>query len=399
MLEIIQHFKPLPSFLVFCLLVAKVNADQDSATPEIHPPIVEWEAKVGLLRSQAGKQLDHLSHIFSEETEKLKNTLLISLNEQLEAKLAEKDLDGSVELRNAITEYKDYTPSLSGETKQKLSFQSSLTRNYQSRIQLLRAQAARAMKRVENDFDLQTGKLRDQTVNELMKQVDAAMESKDLDQALRLRELAKDLGKSKPKLSDTNQPRIHIPDRVKTEAKLSSLKAGLLRVSFDRQAKQSGNEGFIAPTLLGKIVGDAQPLPTNALEGFTYPQNKNTAFIGFIKIDEPGEYVFKTYNYYDRNALFINHQLVCRYRGSVAGGSDGGVEQSKERIVLQEGYIPFVLVGYVDARGGIDTLRWAPPGSKGHEPLPLEKLYYSEELARSLNQQRQLFNFTAPKKL
>ena len=45
---------------------------------------------------------------------------------------------------------------------------------------------------------------------------------------------------------------------------------------------------------------------------------------------------------------------------SVAGGSDGGVEQSKERIVLQEGYIPFVLVGYVDARGGIDTLRWAP---------------------------------------
>ena len=64
MLEIIQHFKPLPSFLVFCLLVAKVNADQDSATPEIHPPIVEWEAKVGLLRSQAGKQLDHLSYLF-----------------------------------------------------------------------------------------------------------------------------------------------------------------------------------------------------------------------------------------------------------------------------------------------------------------------------------------------
>ena len=85
--------------------------------------------------------------------------------------------------------------------------------------------------------------------------------------------------------------------------------------------------------------------------------------------------------------------------GFVIRGSDGGVEQSKERIVLQEGYIPFVLVGYVDARGGIDTLRWAPPGSKGHEPLPLEKLYYSEELARSLNQQRQLFNFTAPKKL
>ena len=53
---------------------------------------------------------------------------------------------------------------------------------------------------------------------------------------------------------------------MKTEAKLSSLKAGLLRVSFDRQAKQGGNEGFIAPTLLGKIVGDAQPLPTNALE-------------------------------------------------------------------------------------------------------------------------------------
>ncbi|MEC7409645.1 MAG: hypothetical protein VYB72_12580, partial [Planctomycetota bacterium] len=144
MLEIIQHFKPLPSFLVFCLLVANVNADQDSTTPEIHPPIVEWEAKVGLLRSQAGTQLDHLSQIFAEEAEKLKNTLLISLNEQLEAKLAEKDLDGSVELRNAITEYKDYTPSLGGETKQKLSFQSSLTRNYQSRIQLLRAQAARA---------------------------------------------------------------------------------------------------------------------------------------------------------------------------------------------------------------------------------------------------------------
>ena len=39
------------------------------------------------------------------------------------------------------------------------------------------------MKQVENDFDLQTGKLRDQTVNELMKQVDAAMEEKDLDQA------------------------------------------------------------------------------------------------------------------------------------------------------------------------------------------------------------------------
>ena len=99
---------------------------------------------------------------------------------------------------------------------------------------------------------------------------------------------------------------------------------------------------------------------------------KNAVAFGYLKIDHPGDYEFRTYNHYDRNALIVAGLVVCPYRGSVSGGSE---PTGKERILLRKGLVPIASIGYVDAKGNVNVT-WRPPGAKEFSPIPKDLLFY-----------------------
>lgn len=159
----------------------------------------------------------------------------------------------------------------------------------------------------------------------------------------------------------------------------NDLKGGIAVLLFDRVTGQQGNDGFIEPAKLGKAVGDASVI--ESLAQWKYAEDKNAVAYGFLHIDQPGEYEFRTYNHYDRNALYVAGQLICPYRGSVTGGSE---PSGKERITLRKGYVPIVSVGYVDAKGGVEVT-WKPPSQKEFLPIPAGLLFHQAKDGKPLN--------------
>lgn len=159
----------------------------------------------------------------------------------------------------------------------------------------------------------------------------------------------------------------------------ANLQAGIAVLLFDRIASQQGNEGFVEPSKLGKATGE--PTAIDSMASWKYDESKNAVAYGYLKIDQPGEYEFRTYNHYDRNALYVAGQLVCPYRGSVAGGSE---PSGKERIVLRKGVIPIVSVGYVDAKGSVDVT-WRRPGEKEFSAIPVAVLLHETKDGKPVN--------------
>ncbi len=156
------------------------------------------------------------------------------------------------------------------------------------------------------------------------------------------------------------------PSSVKPRAQ--ALSAGLRGLLFARQPSQQGNDGYLHPSKLGQPVGT--PATIGCIRNWKFDASKNAVALGMLRIDEPGVYSFKTYNFYDRNALFLDGNLVCPYRGSVSGGTDPA---GKEKILLKKGYVPIMSVGYVDARGSAEV-RWKPPGQDQWSAIPTDLL-------------------------
>jgi hypothetical protein len=68
---------------------------------------------------------------------------------------------------------------------------SKAIRKYENEVEVLRKQGQAAIKRLEGVFEKEVEKLRAKTLEDLQKELDAALESKDLDKAVALREAIK----------------------------------------------------------------------------------------------------------------------------------------------------------------------------------------------------------------
>lgn len=159
------------------------------------------------------------------------------------------------------------------------------------------------------------------------------------------------------------------PPEVKS-VKAADLKAGLGLLLFDRLESQQGENGFVEPSKLGKAASELAVI--ESLDGWQYDEGKNAVAFGYLRIEAAGEYEFRTYSFYDRNAFFVAGKNVCPYRGSVAGGSEPA---GKERISLRSGYVSIASVGYVDAKGSV-AVTWKPPGQKDFTPIPVGLLFH-----------------------
>lgn len=154
-----------------------------------------------------------------------------------------------------------------------------------------------------------------------------------------------------------------------------SLIKGLAAYEFDPLEKQKDDSTTGVHYLeFGPAVSKRKTV--KGVNGWRYNSGKNAIAVGYIRIKEVGEYSFSTYNYYDRNALYVKDmdKPICPYR-------DGG---SKGKVHLEPGYVPILAVGYIRAKGFLEYATWKPPGAEKATKIPSDILYYDRRQADEL---------------
>lgn len=129
--------------------------------------------------------------------------------------------------------------------------------------------------------------------------------------------------------------------------------------SDSREQYQLDREKFGEPLGISKIAESVTP--------WYWKTARNAIAQGYLEIPVDGEYAFVTNSFYDRNALFINDELVCAFR-------DG--ESQVNKIQLKKGHVKFTSIGFVESRGekeGID-IQWKPPGQEELSSIPTSYL-------------------------
>lgn len=140
---------------------------------------------------------------------------------------------------------------------------------------------------------------------------------------------------------------------------------GLEIVRYRRHPSQSsgdGYNGYISVAEMGKPIG--APHVVKSLSSWTKNVDENAVVSGFIKIDKPGLYEFRTDSGFDRNELVINGQIVCKFRDGV--NKPAGIE-------LSAGLVPVTSIAF--ATHTTETrIQWKPPGQPDWSDIPNELL-------------------------
>jgi len=140
---------------------------------------------------------------------------------------------------------------------------------------------------------------------------------------------------------------------------------GLEIVRYRRHPSQSsgdGYNGYVSIADLGKPIG--APHTVKSLSSWTKNVDENAVVSGFIKIDKPGLYEFRTDSGFDRNELVINGQIVCKFRDGV---------NKEASIELSAGLIPITSIGFA-THTAETRIQWKPPGQADWSAIPNELL-------------------------
>lgn len=139
----------------------------------------------------------------------------------------------------------------------------------------------------------------------------------------------------------------------------SQTSRGVSIVRYPVHPTQSDNyTGNIDIDQMGKPKGAARTL--KSISPWTKEKDENAVVSGYIRIDQPGTYTFRTRSDFDRNELIIDGQVVCKFR-------DG--ENKPGSIELTAGLVPFISVGYALATTFV-MVEWMPPGQADWDVIP-----------------------------
>lgn len=93
---------------------------------------------------------------------------------------------------------------------------------------------------------------------------------------------------------------------------------------------------------------------------------ENAVITGFIKVEKPGAYQFRTNSDFDRNELIIGGQIVCKFR-------DGAKRAAT--VELKAGFTPIVCTAYAWATKHLE-IDWIVPGETDWKPIPSSQLFH-----------------------
>lgn len=131
----------------------------------------------------------------------------------------------------------------------------------------------------------------------------------------------------------------------------------------DSQKDGSAYGGYVPYTELGKPLGASHTI--KSISKWEKELEENAVVSGFIRIDKPGSYDFKSESGYDRNELLIDGKIVCKFR-------DG--EKTIATVELTAGLHQIVSVAYAHATKEV-RVTWKPPGAAALTDIPNNILF------------------------
>jgi len=136
---------------------------------------------------------------------------------------------------------------------------------------------------------------------------------------------------------------------------------GLLLTRYPTHPSQKdGNRytGYVPHTQLGKPIGAPRTIRT--VSDWSKQVDENAVVAGWLRIDQPGTYQFRTNSGFDRNELLVDGKIVCKFR-------DG--ENKVGTVELRPGLLPIVSVGFAHSTTKVET-QWKPPGAAEFSDIP-----------------------------
>ena len=304
-----------------------------------------------------------------------RSALRVSAVEALKKRLGEAmeggQLDAAIALRSVIggLESDEALPVLAKTENLPSGIDAQLTALHRAEVEADSAAAKEVREKT-----LQVVKLLDLHVVEATKagELDAAAALRKKVEAMRPEEVA-EAGK-RPFFGDDTPAAGVLPLDTR-------LVKGLVAYEFEKLEKQKDDDTRgVHYGEFGKAVTKRKI--AKGVRKWKWNQDRNAVAIGYIKIEEAGEYSFTTYNWWDRNALYVLDldKPLCPYR-------DHGKQHT---IQLEPGYVPIVAVGYPEAKGDFGYAGWKRPGAEKHEGIPEDLLFHSrmaaEEIIRKIEE-------------
>jgi len=125
-------------------------------------------------------------------------------------------------------------------------------------------------------------------------------------------------------------------------------------------------DGYVPYEKFGKPL--KAPRTLKSISKWEKAEGENAILTGYIQIDKPGTYGFRTGSGYDRNELLINGAVVCKFR-------DG--ENQGQTVHLPAGLLPIVSVAYVLSTKEV-RVQWMPPGQTTWSDIPDKLLFHAK---------------------
>jgi hypothetical protein len=139
--------------------------------------------------------------------------------------------------------------------------------------------------------------------------------------------------------------------------------SGLTFLVYPTQPSQinaNNSTGYIPFAELIKLKPARAPKTVYTISTWEKPSDQNGIVMGYLKIDKPGLYGFRTESGYDRNELLIDDTIVCKM-------FDG--ENKGEVVTLAKGLHSIASVGYAVTTSKV-TVQWMPPGETAWTDIP-----------------------------
>jgi hypothetical protein len=222
------------------------------------------------------------------------------------------------------------------------------------------------------ELDLQTSDSKDaeQQLETATAWWDIGQKRRDEEQFAYLTRAADWYRKARPELSGLKKTQVE--SRLREFNKITTdrtMRPGLRKTIYFRYKTPFKIGSFPAQNELGAPVGPSVTI--KSISPMTYDATQNMYTVGFLRIDKPGEYVFRSESFYERDLLTLNGKVLDRY----------GTRAHLATIRLEIGLIPIICAGSTGARGSVNVT-WQPPGAKELTPIPSSVLFYKPGLAR-----------------
>lgn len=142
------------------------------------------------LRTDAFLEFEKVEAQFDSGVSDLKSTFEPKFKKQLDQSFTDGNLDSVIEIKAGIKEFGNYQPDLADELT-RMKFQNGTVKEFFYQLQILRSQSSAELNRIESEFDTNAKQLHDKLLSELRSDFADAMSKKDLNSAIKIRELIK----------------------------------------------------------------------------------------------------------------------------------------------------------------------------------------------------------------